>query len=175
MKALKNKEICKFKLTKSDVFKKFIKFPDFFSKPPIFSWLLSFLKIFPDFSWFPDRVATLHIKKLLLFNINFNHSTVWHIFNSIIIIILTTFFYFYKKWKLKILKFENKQNMFKIVICCFKIQKILKDIKSNLLDIQSDLQFWYFLNHTVQIVGEATNKFSYNKYFFINTNNLYLS
>ena len=46
MKALENKEFCKFTKTKHDIFSNYVKFPDF---------CIFFLV-------FPDLVATLHVK-----------------------------------------------------------------------------------------------------------------
>ena len=66
LKALENEEFCKFKLTKSDFYFYFIKFPDFswlFFKTPHF--FLTFV-IFLNFPWLPDRVATLPFSFLFI-------------------------------------------------------------------------------------------------------------
>ena len=65
MTALEYKEFGKFKVTKPDVFKIFVKFSDFFQKPPFLPDILTsvFFLIFSDFSdflTFSDLMAALY-------------------------------------------------------------------------------------------------------------------
>ena len=65
------------------------------------------------------KFLNTNIKKLLLFTIHFNHLRVQYILNSIIIT-YWLFFIFTRNGNLLFFTLK-KQNVIKIVICCFKI------------------------------------------------------